>query len=70
MNQIEDKTLFDIFHKFSDFDTSDKKHLLNLIPPVDIDYKTGDLLLELKPAFSKILSKKSNRKNNRKNEFH
>jgi site-specific DNA recombinase len=70
MNQIENKTLFDIFHKFSDFDTSDKKHLVNLIPPVDIDYKTGDLSLELKSAFSEILSKKINRKNNKKNELH
>ncbi|MDW8550440.1 recombinase zinc beta ribbon domain-containing protein [Epilithonimonas ginsengisoli] len=70
MNQMENKTFREIFQKFVEFDTSDKKHLVNLIPPVDIDYKTGDLSLELKPAFSKILSKKSNRKNNRKNEFH
>jgi len=70
MNQMENKTFREIFQKLAEFDTSDKKHLVNLIPPVDIDYKTGDLALELKPAFSKILSKKSNRKNNRKNEFH
>lgn len=70
MNQMENKTFREIFQKFADFDTSDKKHLVNLIPPVDIDYKTGDLSLELKPVFSKILSKKSNRKNNRNNEFH
>lgn len=70
MNQMENKTFREIFQKFVEFDTSDKKHLVNLIPPIDIDYKTGDLSLEFKPAFSKILSKKSNRKNNRKNEFH
>ncbi|MFS4469876.1 hypothetical protein [Chryseobacterium sp. T20] len=69
-NQIEDKALVEIFQKFSEFDTSDKRYLVNLIPPVDIDYQTGSLSLGLNQAFSKILSKKSNRKNNKKNEFH
>ncbi|CAD0225783.1 recombinase family protein [Chryseobacterium sp. JV274] len=66
MNQMEDKTLVHIFQKFSEFDTADKKHLVNLITPVDIDYKTGALSLELNQTFSKILSEK----NNKKNEFH
>lgn len=69
-NQIKDKALVEIFQKFSEFDTSDKRYLVNLIPPVDIDYQTGSLSLGLNQAFSKILSKKSNRKNNKKNEFH
>lgn len=69
-NKIEDKALVEVFQKFSEFDTQDKKYLVNLISPVDIDYKTGDLSLEIKPAFSEILSKKSNRKNNKKNELH
>ncbi|MEJ5049367.1 recombinase family protein [Chryseobacterium culicis] len=70
MNQMEDKIFVDLFQKFSEFDISDKKHLVNLFPPINIDYKTGDLSLDLNPAFSKILSKKRNRKNNKKNELH
>lgn len=70
MNQMEGKIFVDLFQKFSEFDVSDKKHLVNLFPPVNIDYKTGDLSLDLNPALSKILSKKSNRKNNKKNELH
>ncbi|MGI9650937.1 recombinase family protein [Chryseobacterium sp. RLHN22] len=70
MNQNEDKTLVEVFQKFTDFDTSDKTHIVNLIPPVDIDYKTGNLSLNLNPAFSKILSAKTHRKNNKKNELH
>ena len=69
-NQIEEKALVEIFHRFSEFEASDKRHLVNLIPPTNIDYKTGDLSLGLNQAFLKILSKKRNRKNNRKNEFH
>jgi site-specific DNA recombinase len=62
-NQIEDKTLVEIFQRFSEFDASDKRHLANLIPPTDIDFKTGALSLDLNQAFLKILSKKDNRKN-------
>jgi DNA invertase Pin-like site-specific DNA recombinase len=57
-NQIKDKALVKIFQKFSEFDISDKKHLVDLIPPIDIDYKTGSLSLDLNHAFSKIFSKK------------
>ncbi|MFH6945086.1 recombinase family protein [Flavobacterium sp. FlaQc-50] len=69
-NQIEEKALVEIFQRFSEFDASDKRHLVNLIPPTDIDFKTGTLSLDLNQAFLKILSKKSNRKTNKKNEFH
>ncbi|OBW40001.1 hypothetical protein AB670_03655 [Chryseobacterium sp. MOF25P] len=70
MNQMIDKTFVEVFQKFTEFDTSDKTHVVNLIPPVNIDYKTGDLSLDLNQAFSKIFSKKSNRKTNMKNELH
>lgn len=70
MKQMEDKTLVEVFQKFTELDTSDKTHLVNLIPPVDIDYKTGNLSLDLNRAFSKVLSEKTHRKNNKKNEFH
>ncbi|MCL1034013.1 recombinase family protein [Elizabethkingia anophelis] len=69
-DNIGDRSIVEIFQKLSEFDASDKKHLVNLIPPIDIDYKTGDLSLDLNQAFSKILSKKTHRKTNRKNEFH
>jgi len=69
-NQIEERALVEIFQRFSEFETSDKRHLVNLIPPTDIDFKTGDLSLDLNQAFLKILSKKRKRKTNRKNEFH
>jgi len=69
-NQVEEKELVEIFQRFPEFDVSDKRHLVNLIPPTDIDFKTGALSLNLNQAFLKILAKKSNRKTNRKNEFH
>lgn len=69
-NQIKDKVLIEIFQRFSEFDASDKKHLVNLIPPTNVDFKTGSLSLDLNQAFSKILSKKNNRKINKKHEFH
>ncbi|KIQ21145.1 hypothetical protein RT99_12590 [Flavobacterium sp. MEB061] len=58
-----------IFERFSEFETSDKRHLVNLIPPTDIDFKTGAFSLYLNQAFLKILSKKNNRKTKKK-EFH
>lgn len=69
-NQKEEKALVEIFQRFSEFEASDKRHLVNLIPPTEINFKTGDLSLGLNQAFLKILSKKRNRKNNRNNEFH
>ncbi|TDO97110.1 recombinase family protein [Flavobacterium sp. 245] len=69
-NQVEEKALVEIFQRFSEFDVSDKRHLVNLIPPTDIDFKTGALSLNVNQAFLKILSKKSNRKTNKKNELH
>jgi len=35
---------------------------VDLIPPIDIDYKTGSLSLNLNHAFSKIFSKKATKK--------
>jgi site-specific DNA recombinase len=64
-NHLEDRSFLNIFQGFSDLDTADKRHLVNLIPPVNVDYQTGNLSLGLNDA----LSKKSNRKSN-KNEFH
>lgn len=67
--QLEGKLFLDLFQGFSEFDTADKKHLVSLIPPVDVDYKKGSLSLDLNNALLKVLSRKTNRKN-KKNEFY
>ena len=59
-SQVEEKALVEIFQRFSEFEVPDKRHLVNLIPPTNVNYKTGDLSLDLKQAFLKILSKKGN----------
>ncbi|WP_426276794.1 hypothetical protein ACN9MN_16595 [Chryseobacterium sp. S-02] len=67
--QLEGKLFLDLFHGCSEFDAADKKHLVSLIPPVNIDYQKGSLSLDLNDALLKVLSKKANQKNI-KNEFH
>lgn len=54
-SQTKYKSHIDIFQGFSSLDTADKKHLVNLIPPVNVDFQTGSLTLRLKKALSKIL---------------
>ncbi|MFP3597057.1 zinc ribbon domain-containing protein [Chryseobacterium sp. SIMBA_029] len=61
---VENRLFAKIFQGFQEFDTADKRYLIDLIPPINIDYKTGNLSLNLNSAFSKILSKNS------RNEFH
>jgi site-specific DNA recombinase len=68
-NQVEEKALVEIFQRFSEFDVSDKRHLVNLIPPTDIDFKTGALSLNVNQAFLKILSKKVTEKPIKKMNF-
>ncbi|WP_241314047.1 recombinase family protein [Chryseobacterium arthrosphaerae] len=66
---LEQKTFTDIFQGFSDFDIADKKHLISLIPPLNINFQTGNLSLNLNETLSKILVLKSNPQII-KNEFH
>lgn len=66
-NKLENKLFVDIFERFSSFDIADKKHLIDLIPPHEVDFQTGDISLGLNSALKKILLSK--RKSN-KNEFH
>lgn len=54
-SQTKYKSHIDVFQRFSSLDTADKKHLVNLIPPVNVDFQTGSLTLGLKKALSKIL---------------
>ena len=63
--KLTNKSFQNIFQGFSEFDFSDKRHLLNFIRPVNIDFTTGDLSLEFNNGLSKILSKKRNRKINK-----
>lgn len=47
-----------IFGNFESLNTADKKQLVNLIPPSKINFRTGELYLELSSALSKILLKR------------
>ena len=53
--QLGGRPIVNILHGFSSMDTTDKKHLVNLIPPLKVDYQTGAMSLELNSTLSKIL---------------
>lgn len=57
-SQLASKPFVGIFKGFSSLDAANKKHLVNLIPPVKVDFQTGDISLELNGALSKILTSK------------
>lgn len=52
------RSFLNILKRFPSLDTADKKHLVNLIPPLNVDFQTGDMSLELHGGLSKILSTK------------
>lgn len=54
-NRLGDESLLNIFQGFQSLDTADKRHLINLIPPLKVDFQTGDISLNLNSALSKIL---------------
>jgi len=54
-SQIEYDSFVNIFQGFSNLDTADKKHLVSLIPPLKVDFQTGNMTLKLNSALSKIL---------------
>lgn len=54
-SQVGSKSFANIFQGFSDLDISDKRHLVNLVPPLKVDFKTGNMTLALNSALSKIL---------------
>jgi len=62
------KPMLNILKVFSDMDASDKKHIANLILPIKIDFKTGELSLDLGISLSKILSQTI--KHNKSYEFY
>ncbi|RKD15149.1 recombinase [Pelobium manganitolerans] len=57
-SQLYSRSFVNIFQRFSSLDTTDRKHLVNLIPPRKVNFKTGDMSLELHNGLSKILSTK------------
>lgn len=58
------RTFGDVLKKFPSFDTANKKHLVNLIPPFDVNFQTGDMSLELQGGLSKIVSTNRQEKSN------
>jgi len=54
-NQMEYNSMMNIFQGFAGLDTSDKKHLVSLIPPLEVDFQTGSMTLQLNSTLSKIL---------------
>lgn len=61
---LDSKQFVDIFQNFSELDIADKKHLVSLIPPGNVNYPTGYFSLSLCNALSKILLTKDSKKNN------
>lgn len=57
-NQLGDRSFVNLLQGFSSLDTADRKHLVNLIPPLRVDFQTGDISLGLNSGLSKILSTK------------
>lgn len=64
-SQLDSRSFVNILQRFPNLDTADKKHLTNLIPPLMVDFQTGDMSLGLNGGLSKILSIKRQVKNNK-----
>ncbi|WP_286832080.1 recombinase family protein [Sphingobacterium sp. UBA6308] len=47
--------LENIMKGFSEMDTTDKKHVVSLFPPTQINFKSGGILIKPDPALSKLL---------------
>jgi site-specific DNA recombinase len=57
--KIQEKTIKNIFERYSDIDIADKKLITTMIPPTNIDFRTGDLSVKLNSALAKVLITKS-----------
>ena len=55
---LDSRSFVRILKRFQSLDTADKKHLVSLITPLNVDFKIGDMSLELFGGLSKILSTK------------
>jgi site-specific DNA recombinase len=57
--KIREKTIKNVFQCYSDIDIADKKLIATMIPPTNIDFRTGNLSVKLNSALAKILITKS-----------
>lgn len=64
-SQMEYKSLVNVFQGFPSLDTADKRHLVNLIRPLKVNFQTGSMTLGLNSALSKILATKKQIINNK-----
>jgi hypothetical protein len=52
------KSIEDVFHVYQFMDVADKKQILSLIPPAEINIQTGDVAIQMNSALVKILRHK------------
>jgi len=48
----------DVFHVYQFMDPADKKQIVNLIPPAEVNIQTGDVSIQMNSALAKILCHK------------
>jgi len=48
----------DVFHMYQFMDQADKKQIVNLIPPAEVNIQTGDVSIQMNSALIKILRHK------------
>jgi len=63
-NLLGNQSFVRILKRFPNIDTADKKHLVSLIAPFNVDFRTGDMSLKLHSGLTKILSTKPREKSN------
>ena len=56
--KLADRPLVDIFRGFVGLDTADKREIVNLISPTNVNFQTGELSIKMDNALSKILLRK------------
>ena len=52
------RSIKDVFHVYQFMDVADKKQILSLIPPAEVNIKTGDVAIQINSALVKILRHK------------
>ena len=52
------KSIEDVFHVYQFMDPADKKQILSLIPPAEVDIQTGNVAIQMNSALVKILCHK------------
>jgi len=55
--KLSGRSPINIFKGFADLNVADKKQLLNLISPIILNAKTGEINLKVHPALSKVLQR-------------